>query len=358
MNKELEIWQFAAEKLKRNEPVMLLIVAESSGSSPGRQGFKMVVAKDDLIGSIGGGVMEVRLVEQARLDIKDSELKAGSQIIKQIHRKNSLHQSGMICSGKQTVIRRKLTKDDLRVVQKIIRHLKNNQQKYLQITENKFQTGRHKKSNQDFNFTVNNAHSAEARVNQVSDIVGEEILKPIQKVTQIETDVSNIFAFLYEEKLGFKNKLYIVGGGHCALALSEIMSKMDFRIALFDDRPDLNTLAKNVYVHEKNVIESYEKIDDYIPPGANHFVVVMTLGYQSDEVVIRRLLDVKFKYFGVLGSLGKMATLLKNLKREGFSEEKLNRISTPIGLPINSRTPEEIAVSIAAEIIRVKNKIA
>ncbi|HLM03263.1 MAG TPA: XdhC family protein, partial [Pyrinomonadaceae bacterium] len=55
------------------------------------------------------------------------------------------------------------------------------------------------------------------------------------------------------------------------------------------------------------------------------------------------------------GSLGKMATLLKNLKREGFSEEKLNRIRTPIGLPINSRTPEEIAVSIAAEIIAVKN---
>ena len=66
MNKELEIWCFAAERLKRNESVMLLVVAESSGSSPGRQGFKMIVARDEMCGSIGGGVMEVALVEQAQ----------------------------------------------------------------------------------------------------------------------------------------------------------------------------------------------------------------------------------------------------------------------------------------------------
>ncbi len=81
----------------------------------------------------------------------------------------------------------------------------------------------------------------------------------------------------------------------------------------------------------------------------------MTVGYKFDEIVIRGLLDKDFKYFGVLGSKAKMATLFKNLTKEGFSKEKLNKIHTPIGLPINSRTPEEIAVSITAEIIAVKN---
>jgi xanthine/CO dehydrogenase XdhC/CoxF family maturation factor len=264
----------------------------------------------------------------------------------------------MICSGKQTIIRRKLTKDDLRIVQKIVRHLKHNDQRYLQITESKFQVGWHKRNNFDFNFTIDNPHSLEAHVIQVSDFSDAEISKPVQNDTKIEINVSDIFAFFYEEKLGCKNRLFIIGGGHCALALSELMSKMDFYITLFDDRPHLNTLAKNEYVHEKHIVESYDQINDYIPPGANHFVVVMTLGYRTDEIVIRRLLDVNFKYFGVLGSHAKMTTLLKNLKKEGFSEEKLNRIRTPIGLPINSRTPEEIAVSIAAEIIRVKNKTA
>jgi xanthine dehydrogenase accessory factor len=167
----------------------------------------------------------------------------------------------------------------------------------------------------------------------------------------------NESGFLYEEKLGFKNRLFIVGGGHCALALSEIMAKMDFHISLFDDREDLNTLAKNDFVDEKKTISSYEHIGDFIPPGANNYVVVMTLGYKFDEIVIRKLFDKDFKYFGVLGSRAKMKTLLRNLEKEGFDREKLARIRTPVGLKINSRTPEEIAVSIAAEIIAVKNSI-
>jgi hypothetical protein len=105
---------------------------------------------------------------------------------------------------------------------------------------------------------------------------------------------------------------------------------MDFYISLFDDRADLNTLAKNKFVHEKHIIENYEKIGDFIPSGAKHFVVLMTLGYQSDEIVIRKLLDKNFKYFGVLGSRAKMTTLLKNLKKEGFPKEKLDKIHTPI----------------------------
>jgi len=208
----------------------------------------------------------------------------------------------------------------LPTIRKIIQHIKNEKERYLQITSNNFRVVWKKKFDADFRFTKSDSD------------------------------------FLYEEKLGDKNKLFIIGGGHCALALSELMSKMDFYIALYDDRADLNTFAKNEYVHEKHIVESYEKINDYIPPGANHFVVVMTLGYRTDEIVIKKLLDVNFKYFGVLGSRAKMATLFKKLKREGFSQEKLNRIRAPIGLPINSRTPEEIAVSIAAEIIRVKNK--
>ena len=326
MKKDLEIWQFVAERLKSGRSVMLLVVAESSGSSPGRVGFKMAVAGDELAGSIGGGIMEVNLVELARENLRNEDQKSESKIqnpkskiIRQVHRKSSLNSSGMICSGKQTVIFYKLTNKNLRTIQKIIQCLINDRERYLQITSNDLRVFREKKHDADFRFVKSRAD------------------------------------FIYEEKLGYKNKLFIVGGGHCALALSEIAAKMDFHISLFDDRADLNTLEKNKFVHEKKIVESYEKIDEFIAPGANVYVVVMTLGYKSDEIVIRKLLDKNFKYFGVLGSRAKMATLLRNLKNEGFAPEKLNRLRAPIGLPINSRTPEEIAVSIAAEIIAVKN---
>jgi xanthine dehydrogenase accessory factor len=161
--------------------------------------------------------------------------------------------------------------------------------------------------------------------------------------------------FEYRERLGAKNDLYIIGGGHCALALSEMMSKMDFHIYLFDDRPQLNTIEKNEFANEINVIETYDHIDEHIDSNERGYVVVMTLGYVTDAIVIRQLVNKDFKYFGVLGSEAKMATLFRELNNEGVAKERLDRIHSPIGLPINSHSPEEIAVSIAAEIISIKN---
>ena len=325
MNKELEMWQFAAERLQHDESVMLLVVAESSGSSPGRQGFKMIVAHDEMRGSIGGGVMEVALVEQAKFQISDSKSQIpDSKILEQIHQKSSPNFSGMICSGKQTVILFKLSLEHFKTVENIIHALEKNQNCRFQISNFKFQI----EGKQPKDGTQNDSFKFEKL---------------------------NENRFVYEENLGFKNKLFIIGGGHCALALSELMSKMDFHISLFDDRSDLNTLAKNEFVHEKQIIDSYEDIGEFIESGNNVYVVVMTLGYKFDEIVIRRLFNKNFKYFGVLGSKAKMKTLLKSLEKEGFDQEQLNKIHTPIGLKINSRTPEEIAVSIAAEIVGVKN---
>lgn len=320
MIKETEIWRFAAERLKLNESVMLLVVAESSGSSPGRQGFKMVVAPDEMRGSIGGGVMEVALVELAKGKIKKAKGKIEAEVIEQVHQKNAPNASGMICSGMQTVLLFPLNSNHFSAVTEIIAALENGQQKQLLIN------------------------------NSTLIIIDPEANSPEFDFTKLADD-----GFVYEERIGVKNRLYLVGGGHCALALSELMSKLDFHITLFDDRNDLNTLEKNEFAHEIRIIESYEKIADLIESGADVYVVVMTLGYKFDEIVIRRLFDKNFKYFGVLGSRAKMKTLLRELEKEGFEKEKLAQIRTPIGLDIRSRTPEEIAVSIAAEIIAVKN---
>lgn len=312
---------------------MLLVVAESSGSSPGRQGFKMIVAADEMCGSIGGGVMEVRLVGQARFKIQDSKLKIEPEIVEQVHQKNSPDSSGMICSGRQTVIFFKLERSHLKVVYEIIEVLENSDLKFLQITMNQFEVV-------DLFTELSSGDKARAKFANTFDFRFEQASEN---------------EFVYNELLGFKNKLFIIGGGHCALALSELMSKMDFHISLFDDRAELNTLDKNKFAHRKTIIQSYENIGEFVLEGTNIYVVVMTLGYKFDEVVIKKLFDKNFKYFGVLGSRAKMKTMLRKLEKEGFAKERLNRIRTPIGLPINSQTPEEIAVSIAAEIIAVKN---
>ncbi len=301
---------------------MLLVVAESAGSSPGRAGYKMAVAADgELSGSIGGGVMEVRLVEIAKSQIHNSKFEITSELVEQIHRKNIPNSSGMICSGRQTVLFKLLRPSDSNAVDEAITSLKNRASSLLSITPGDFSILTTKDGTpNDFRF---------------------------EKINETE--------FTYIEKLGAKNQLYIVGGGHCALALSEMMSRMDFHIAIFDDRPELNTIEKNRFADEIKIIRSYEAVGGLIRGGSNVYVAVMTLGYASDEIVIRQLIEHELKYFGVLGSRAKMKTLLTALEKDGLAKDRLDRIHTPVGLPIDSHTPEEIAVSIAAEIIAIKN---
>jgi xanthine dehydrogenase accessory factor len=321
MNKELQLLQFIETHLRGSERVVLMVVVESSGSSPGRQGFRMAVSEaGEMFGSIGGGVMEVSLAELANVKSKKVKGKSENCIIEQIHQKNSPDSSGMICSGKQSVIFFQLDQTHLLKVKKIIESVKNNTSDFIEITENSLQVIETTEFNSNYSFK------------KTSDT-----------------------SFIYQEKIGSQNQLFIVGGGHCALALSELMSKMDFHLTVFDDRPNLNTLEKNEFAHRVEIIESYEKIGELIDSGANTYVVVMTLGYKFDEIVIRQLFDKDFKYFGVLGSKSKMKTLLKTLEKDGFDRQRLEKIHTPIGLPINSHTPEEIAVSIAAQIISFKN---
>lgn len=332
MTRELELWQFIDERLKKGESVMLLVVAESSGSSPGRQGYKMAVAGDgELFGSIGGGVMEVNLVEESRRVLRDAETgrrgEAGaSTLTEQVHRKNTEHASGMICSGQQTVISFRLSRSHLTTVEMIIGSLVRRDGISIELTDKEFCIAGHPPA-----------------------IGGTD--KKLDTTFQKRSDKE----FLYTQHLGFANKLFIIGGGHCALALSEIMSKMDFHISLFDDRPELNTIEKNRFAHEIKIIDGYDHIGDHVAEGERSYVVVMTLGYVSDGQAIRSLIDKQFKYFGVLGSNAKMTTMLRELVKEGVPRAMLDRIRTPVGIPIHSRTPEEIAVSIAAEIISVKN---
>jgi xanthine dehydrogenase accessory factor len=305
---------------------MLLVVATSSGSSPGRPGYKMAVGADgELTGSIGGGVMEMRLVEQAREMLSEPSAVVGglrSFFVEQVHRKDAPNASGMICSGRLTVIFQLLTPRHISALDEILSGLVGKEERVLVISPERFEV---------------------------------EPLEKESHISNFKFETKPDGGFHYTERLGKKHDLYIIGGGHCSLALSELMSRMDFNIRIFDDRPELNTIEKNAFADQITLIDTYAIIGKHIPAGERSYVVVMTVGYASDEVVIRSIIDKEFIYLGVLGSRAKMATLLKQLRDEGYPAERLDRIHTPIGLSINSHSPEEIAVSIAAEIISVKN---
>jgi xanthine dehydrogenase accessory factor len=322
MNKQLVIWQLIHKSLQNNIPVMLLYVLESKGSSPGRQGFFMAVnSYGEMEGSIGGGIMEHKFVEMAKEMLQDEPETSIGEIKKQIHDKSAArNQSGMICSGEQTNLLFRMRDEDILPVQILMHCLSENKKACLRLSPKGFSVleDHKEEGNYFFNF-------------------------------QSETD------WEYREQIGYKNNLHIVGGGHCALAFSKIMSMMDFNIYLYDTRPELYTMIRNEFVQDKQVIPNYEELEQRIPSGMDQFVVVMTFGYRTDEIVMKVLLPKEFRYFGLLGSRKKIKKLFSDLKKQGFSQEQLEKVHAPVGFSINSQTPEEIAISIAAEIIQVKN---
>ena len=298
---------------------MLLYVVDSHGSSPGRTGFCMVInAEGQMSGSIGGGIMEYKFVELAKQRFKESS--SESMIVQQYHDKEaSTHQSGMICSGEQTIFLYTPKQADLLQVHNIIDCLENEYQGMLLLSAG----------------SIRYADSTTTSRYSFSNKGGK---------------------WLYTEKLGYGNNVYIIGGGHCSLALSSLMSTMDFYITLMDDRKDLYTMKQNSYAHDMVLMENFENIGDSIPENDHTFVVVMTIGYRTDDVVVRQLINKKIKYLGILGSKAKIKKMFDTYRTEGMDEHTLHKIYAPIGLEINSQTPEEIAVSIAAEIIGVRSK--
>jgi len=323
MKKQLATWELICKSLRQNIPVMLLYVLDSHGSSPGRQGFFMAVNQaGDIEGSIGGGIMEHKFVEMAKEQL--GHFATSYSIHQQFHDKESArHQSGMICSGDQTILLYKLLPESITPVNKIIACLSQNQQGILQL------------SPLGLRFTT--------------EIHGE----PDHYYTmQSELD------WEYREKIGYRDYLYIIGGGHCALALSDIMQKLDFYVHLFEDRPHVHTLLQNTSAHEKTIVRDYSQLRVMIPPGDNHYVVIMTVGYRTDDIALRALLHKSFRYCGVLGSAAKIEKMFDAYRAEGISDTLLSRIHAPVGVNISSQTPAEIAVSIAAEMIKVRHEIA
>lgn len=299
---------------------MLLYVLESNGSSPGRQGFHMAVdAHGNMCGSIGGGIMEHKMVEMAKARLAEGTTM--ETIHRQVHDKAAKKdQSGMICSGEQTIFLRELTTRELPFISAMLTSM---------------------------GACTNGTLTLSLKGLTFSDDI------PLQNFFFKQYSSGD---FLLQEKTGLKNRLHIIGGGHCSLALSKLMSGLDFHISVYEERSHLNTMEENVYAHRKNLLHSYDKLSECISGGENVYVVIMTFGYRTDDIAVRALVGKEYRYVGLLGSKSKIEKLFSVYQNSELDKEVLAKIHSPIGLQIKSQTPEEIAISIAAEIIAEKNR--
>jgi xanthine dehydrogenase accessory factor len=152
----------------------------------------------------------------------------------------------------------------------------------------------------------------------------------------------------YSEPVSAAGKAFIFGGGHVAEALEPVLTAVGFRCVVFDSREEYVTRARFPGAYDL-IAGDFSRIGDALTITANDYVVIVTHNY--DAVVEEQILKNECAYVGLIGSRAKVAELKKRLVTLGFSQETVDKVHAPIGIPIKSETPAEIAISIAAEMI-------
>ena len=274
-----------------------------------------------IAGTIGGGVMESNIIKRARDILKGEEFAAE---IKTLYHRSSGpgERSGMICGGSQTnlyyLCRPPADKSAL--------------EQAIDLVEKDI--------------------SGSLYIQPEGISVTEKSLELKQPPIQLTRTASG---WVYEEQLLNRKRVAIVGGGHCSLALSRVMKQLGYEVLVFDMRSDASVLGQNVYGRSIRPVEDYQTVGELISFTQLTMVVVMTSDFSSDVRALLGILSVDFPFIGVMGSQSKIARIVRELVQAGVSEAVLSRIHAPVGLPIGSHTPEEIAISIAAQILQEKH---
>ena len=318
-------WKTVASLLCQGQNVFLAMVAEHTRHSPGTTGAKLLVAKDrDPVGTIGGGIMEYTLLKRAKGILETGSYTPEIQTLS--HRKSGPEEkSGMICAGKQTNLYYLCRPEkDGETVERIVHLLDHNQSALLSIDPSGMVVQKQK----------SDVHELQIKLSQ---------------------DDNN---WLYEEQLQNFKRIAIIGGGHCSLALSRVMKHLGYDVFVFDTRANVSTVGENKYAHTVQIVDDYQDVAALIQYPELTQVVVMTTDVASDVRGLLGVIHQSFPFIGVMGSQAKITEITKRLKSEGITEDQLSRLTTPVGIPMASNTPEEIAISVAAQILQKRDQVS
>ncbi|RPI01604.1 MAG: XdhC family protein [Calditrichaeota bacterium] len=146
----------------------------------------------------------------------------------------------------------------------------------------------------------------------------------------------------------------IFGAGHIGSALAKIVHLMHFRVIMVDDRPEF-AAKENFPFADKVVNLNYDQALAALSFTTDTYIVIVTYRHQHDQTILSHCIRQPFRYLGMIGSKTKVQESINILLQQGVAADLISRIHSPIGLNINAQTPEEIAVSIAAEMVAVRN---
>jgi xanthine/CO dehydrogenase XdhC/CoxF family maturation factor len=152
-------------------------------------------------------------------------------------------------------------------------------------------------------------------------------------------------------------QLIIAGAGHVGKALAHMGKLLDFEVTVWDDRPEFAN-KENLPAADNILCGEMEKALGEIVPSRDTFIVIVTRGHKNDSEVLKHFIRSSAGYIGMMGSRKKVLQVRGHFLKNGWATaEQWEKVYTPIGLPIHSKTVQEIAVSIAAQLVQVRSQL-
>ena len=312
--------------LEKKQDTVLAMIIKEDGSAPRGCGSAMLIGDEGhILGTVGGGAVEKQSEELAAKLLKEKR----SEVKDFILNTNDVEDIGMVCGGNVSVYFQYISAEE--------KGWADIAAKILECCEEKTPVWL------IFHLDGSLASLADKEGNIIA---GAE--EPDAKDLLAEGCIANGKHFSMMLQPGERALLF--GGGHCSKALAPLLKTVGFRVTIFDNRPEFVTREMHPSA-EKLICGDFEKLSDYIDFRDDDYIVIMTSGHNFDFQVEEQVLRRPAAYVGVIGSARKTASVNARLREAGVPEEAIAFVHTPIGTKIKAVTPEEIAVSIAGEMI-------
>lgn len=334
------IFQEVHQSLENGERLVLVTIVHHSGSSPRSTGARMIVHTDGMIaGTIGGGLLEGQAIEQAKQTLAEGR----AQVRAWNFDGPKAGEAGMICGGQVELLLQPLSPQqpaDCSLFANLAELVAGHAKGWL-VT-------RFERDGDELHTTV---HQLLVDPSIHPGPVGEWVTThpPYQpKWVTIEG-----YDYLIEPVSDLAT-VYIFGAGHVSQMLANLTGWVGFRTVVIDNRAEFANTARFPQADQVVVVQNYEEVFKQQEIGPDGYLVVVTRGHADDLEVMIHSLRSQAGYIGMIGSRRKRELTYQALLERGFTQADLARVHAPIGTDIKAETPEEIAISIAGELIKVR----
>lgn len=337
----LELFDKAAKLLQTGERVALVTVVSATGSTPGKAGYKMLVWDhgEHTCGTVGGGLVEAEMIEQAArmLSIR------GSQTFR-FNLGDTPDDEKGICGGSQELLVETFDEEAWPLFHDVF-DAANRDEPAVLLSIISPDAPRRKVLVRDVTLP------SLADTGLPSEIVSaaKEVAAGGRSAVRVHTGDTNAFI----ESVAQRPTLILCGAGHLSYHIARYASSVHFRVVVWDDRRQYADRPRFPEADEI-IVADFARVPCEIRVDRRSYVVIVTRGHKHDEMVLEQVLKTDAKYVGMIGSRRKTRTIMDRLRQRGIPAQSLERVFSPIGISIGAVTPEEIALSIVCELVKIR----